>query len=284
MSNREVAEKLLESYESDPDELKLDPSVRFPRRNHTFEEVGLLREIFFPNFWGSSHLTQQENKIDLENRLDDLENLFTRGIALKPRDEARTISKSVIAGLPEVRELLKKDAKAAYNGDPAAVEYAPIIRSYPGFHALMIHRASHLLNNEGARTYAEELSEHAHSVTGIDIDQGAQIGEYFFIDHGTGVVIGETCKIGNHVRVYQGVTLGGKRFEEDEEGVLIKGEKRHPDIGDHTTIYANALILGPVKIGKHVTIGGNTWIEKDVPDYTTVYVKEHPTQEHKEMS
>jgi serine O-acetyltransferase len=159
-----------------------------------------------------------------------------------------------------------------------------IIRSYPGFLAIMVQRVAHALYTDGASEYARELTECAHTETGIDIHPGADIGEYFFIDHGTGVVIGETTTVGDWVRIYQDVTLGALHFEEDEgeEHALKKGYKRHPDIGNHVVIGAGTKVLGDITIGHHVSIGANSWVTENVPDNTQVYVSDHPTQERKQ--
>jgi len=183
-----------------------------------------------------------------------------------------------------LREALKKDIEAAFAGDPSAMDYTEIIRSFPGFTAIMVQRFAHEIYELGAGSYARELGELVHSLTGIDIHPGAKIGEYFFIDHGTGVVIGETCEIGKFVRIYQGVTLGVLHFEKEEnsDGTLKKNYKRHPTIGNNVVIGAGAKILGPIDIGSHVNIGANSWIQEDVPDYTTVFIKEHPELVKKE--
>ncbi len=144
------------------------------------------------------------------------------------------------------------------------------------FRAVLIQRVAHVLYELGVLSYPRELTEHIHSVTGIDIHPGAKIGEYFFIDHGTGVVIGETAEIGDWVRLYQQVTLGVLHFEKEYEVSLKKGYKRHPTIGSHVVIGAGAKILGPVVIGNYVSIGANSWVQEDIPDYTTAFISEHP--------
>ena len=150
-------------------------------------------------------------------------------------------------------------------GDPAAKGYDEIIFSYPGLLAITIYRIAHELHNLGVPIIPRIMTEHAHSITGIDIHPGATIGESFFIDHGTGVVIGETCTIGKRVRLYQGVTLGAKSFPLDKDGNPIKGIKRHPDVEDDVIIYSEATILGPVTIGRGSVIGGNVWLPRSVP-------------------
>jgi serine O-acetyltransferase len=174
--------------------------------------------------------------------------------------------------LPEIQRVLEIDIQTAYEGDPAAQSTMEVVMSYPGVYAIMVHRLAHVLYEERVPLIPRIMSEYAHSKTGIDIHPGARIGEGFFIDHGTGVVIGETCEIGKRVKLYQGVTLGALSFEKDAEGRLVKGIKRHPDVGDHVVIYAGATILGgKTKIGAHSEIGGNVWLTLSVPPYSKVY-------------
>jgi len=167
--------------------------------------------------------------------------------------------------LPEIRALLDTDIQAAFDGDPAAKSLDEVVFCYPGVTAVIHHRLAHLLYRFGAPMLARIIAEFAHSATGIDIHPGATIGESFFIDHGTGVVIGETAIIGRHVRLYQAVTLGAKRFATDESGALIKGAPRHPIVEDDVVIYAGATILGRIVIGKGSSIGGNIWLTHGVP-------------------
>ncbi|HZH55880.1 MAG TPA: serine O-acetyltransferase EpsC, partial [Burkholderiaceae bacterium] len=167
--------------------------------------------------------------------------------------------------LPEIRRLLDSDTLAAFAGDPAARSVDEILLCYPGLHAMIHHRIAHQFYRLELPLLARMVSEIAHSETGIDIHPGATIGEHFFIDHGTGVVIGETAIIGNNVRIYQAVTLGAKRFPADTDGTLTKGLPRHPIVEDDVVIYAGATILGRVTLGKGCTIGGNVWLINDVP-------------------
>ncbi|MGZ4977362.1 MAG: serine O-acetyltransferase EpsC [Methylobacter sp.] len=190
--------------------------------------------------------------------------------------QAVAITREFAARLPEVRVLLDSDIQAAYEGDPAARSSDEVLVCYPGITAIIHHRLAHVLYQLGAPLVARIISELAHSATGIDIHPGAQIGESFFIDHGTGVVIGETAVIGRHVRVYQAVTLGAKRFQKDENGILVKGNARHPIVEDDVVIYAGATILGRITIGRGSTIGGNVWLTHSVPpgsNITQAYVR-----------
>jgi len=163
------------------------------------------------------------------------------------------------------------DAEAAYKGDPAARNIDEVILAYPGFYAIFVHRVAHEFRKLGLDLMARIMSEYAHSKTGIDIHPGATIGESFFIDHGTGVVIGETTEIGKNAKIYQGVTLGALSFPKDHDGNIIKGQKRHPTIEDNVTIYAGATILGGnTVIGEGAVIGGNVWITESVPPHYKV--------------
>lgn len=186
-------------------------------------------------------------------------------------DRANEATKTLISRLPEIRRVLQTDIQAAYDGDPAATSTEEIILSYPSIDAVSIYRLAHELYKMGIPVIPRIMTEYAHQRTGIDIHPGATIGEYFFIDHGTGVVIGETCTIGNHVKIYQGVTLGAKSFKLDESGNPVKGIKRHPDIEDNVIIYAGATILGgDTVIGHDSVIGGNVWLIHSVPPYSKV--------------
>lgn len=175
---------------------------------------------------------------------------------------------------PDLRYLLEEDVQAAYEGDPAAKSYHEVVFCYPGLEAITIYRIAHELHLLGVPLIPRIMTEYAHSKTGIDIHPGAQIGHSFFIDHGTGVVIGETCIIGNHVKIYQGVTLGALSFPRDANGKIIRGMKRHPTIEDEVVIYANATILGgDTVIGHHSVIGSNVWLTQSVPPHTVVQLE-----------
>ncbi len=185
------------------------------------------------------------------------------------------VSLYLLEKIPELRENLTLDVKAAFNGDPAAKSYNEIIFSYPGLFAITTHRIANLLYYKDIPLIPRIMSEYSHSITGIDIHPGAKIGKSFFIDHGTGVVIGETCEIGNNVTIYQGVTLGGKSFPKDQNGRVIKGKKRHPTIKDNVTIYAGATILGgDTVIGENCIIGGNVWIVESILPNSKVTLSE----------
>jgi len=179
----------------------------------------------------------------------------------------------LVDAIPAVRDVLASDVAAAYEGDPAARSLEEIVLAYPGLQAIAVYRMAHVLYASGVPIVPRVMTEYAHSRTGIDIHPGATIGRNFFIDHGTGVVIGETCVIGNGVKIYQGVTLGAQSFPRDERGRVIKGTKRHPDIEDGVTVYSGATILGPIRIGRGAIIGGNVWVTKNVPPETRIVVR-----------
>jgi serine O-acetyltransferase len=180
------------------------------------------------------------------------------------KERARAITRSFAASLPEIRALLVSDVQAALAGDPAASSVAEIMLCYPGTIAVLYHRLAHCLHRLGTPFLARLAADIAHTLTGIDIHPAAQIGASFFIDHGTGVVIGETAIIGKHVRLYQAVTLGARRFPTDESGALVKGAPRHPIVEDDVVIYAGATILGRITVGAGSTIGGNVWLTQSV--------------------
>ncbi len=190
----------------------------------------------------------------------------------KCKETAQLTTIAFMNSLPSIAALLNTDIQAAYNGDPAAVSKEEILLSYPAFEAISIFRLAHRLHELKVPLLPRIMTEYAHQLTGIDIHPGATVGRYFFIDHGTGVVIGETCTIGDNVKLYQGVTLGAKSFELDADGNPVKGIKRHPNIENDVIIYAGATILGgDTTIGHHSVIGGNVWLTTSVEPYSTVY-------------
>lgn len=193
----------------------------------------------------------------------------------KPTGKTPPIIRDFFKALPEVREILRTDIEEAFNGDPSTLHREEVILAYPFIEAIAIQRLAHVLYNSGAPFIPRLMTEWAHARTGIDIHPGASIGSHFFIDHGTGVVIGETCRIGAHVRIYHGVTLGARSFVKDEDGHVVKGGKRHPDVGDHVTIYPNSTILGgKTHIGAHSTIGANVFLMHSVPAHSLVVYEE----------
>ncbi len=179
---------------------------------------------------------------------------------------------SLLENIPELRQSMKLDIEAAYAGDPAATSFSEVILSYPGLRAITIQRFAHLLYHAEIPLIPRMLTEYAHAQTGIDIHPGAHLGKGIFIDHGTGVVIGETCHIGNNVKIYQGVTLGALSFPKDACGMIIKGKKRHPTLEDNVTIYAGASVLGDIVIGHDSIIGGNVWLTESLPPNTRIII------------
>lgn len=207
------------------------------------------------------------------NELDIAGDLLKEMRLLMPKGDPEKTVTDFMNRLSAVRKLVDSDVTAAYEGDPAATSRMEVVMSYPGLYAITIHRLAHELYKLQVPIIPRIMSEIAHSKTGIDIHPGATIGERFFIDHGTGVVIGETCVIGKNVKLYQGVTLGALSFDRDPEtGSLVKGIKRHPNVEDNVVIYAGATILGgDTTIGHDSEIGGNVWLKDSVPPYSTVY-------------
>ncbi len=248
-----------------------------PSRDAVVEAVELLRSVLFPGFFGHSDVTDETSRYYVGVTLDRVRRILAeqvrRGLCFTgesplPADaEARAdrIVRTFLQQLPEVRRLLLTDIQAAYEGDPAATSREETLFCYPGLLAIISQRIAHELHLLGVPLLPRMITEHAHSITGIDIHPGASIGEAFFIDHGTGVVIGETCEIGRNVRLYQGVTLGAKSFPLDEHGNPIKGIARHPIVEDDVIIYAGATILGRIVIGRGASIGGNVWVTEAVP-------------------
>ncbi len=224
-------------------------------------------------------LTRQDQGQLLEQYAKDLEKQILNSLCLLCQQkgecelchiQASKITQNFIAELPSIQKLMLTDIRAAYEGDPAAVDEIETLLCYPGVLAITYQRMAHFLYKSGVRIVPRIITEHAHSLTGIDIHPGAQIGPGFFIDHGTGVVIGETCVIGANVKLYQGVTLGAKSFPLDENGNPIKGIKRHPNLGDNVIIYAETTVLGNITIGEGSVVGANKWITKDVPPHSKV--------------
>jgi serine O-acetyltransferase len=278
----DAAARLAAAYRADADPFPTSDSMDFPRYDQDRQVPSILQELFFPRCWNATPLVRDERTV--ADRLGDLAALLRAGIRPYGTDRPDDAVATVIDRLPEIRTRLKKDVEAAYKGDPAAKSYLEVIRSYPGFFAIAVQRIAHELYAAGEPEYARELTEYAKTETGIDIHPGADVGEYFFVDHGTGVVIGETATVGDRVRIYQDVTLGALHFEEEEgeEHALAKGYKRHPDIGNHVVIGAGTKVLGAITVGDHVSIGANSWVTDDVPANTKVYVSDHPTQERKQ--
>lgn len=253
-----------------------------PSRKVIFEIMDELFEIVFPGY-GEADITWAEIPFFVGDHLNSiflkLSEQTARALRYQcsyrtckptPVDEcklrAERAASKLIHGIPEIRKLLMSDVRAALDGDPAAQSFDEIILSYPCIEAIATYRLAHVLYTEGIPLIPRMMTERAHSRTGIDIHPGATIGRSFFIDHATGVVIGETTEIGENVKLYQGVTLGALSFRRDERGKIIKGGKRHPTLEDNTTVYSNATILGgDTVIGRGSVVGGNVWLTHSVP-------------------
>ncbi|MGJ4889378.1 serine O-acetyltransferase EpsC [Bradyrhizobium sp. HKCCYLRH3099] len=255
---------------------------RPPSREKLAQVVAALTEALFPRHYGQYDLDSENIDYFVGRRLsvglDLLSDQIHRaalfvGDELIPgfrQPEAIELTHSFAKELPALRGILISDLRAAFVGDPAAKSFPEIPIGYPGMTAIIHHRLAHLLYGLGARLVSRLIAEIAHTRTGIDIHPGARIGSGFFIDHGTGVVIGETAVIGDNVRIYQAVTLGARHFPTEEDGTLIKGDARHPIVEDDVVIYAGATILGRIRIGQGSTIGGNVWLTHDVPPNSVV--------------
>jgi len=258
-----------------------------PSRDVVIGLIEALRSVVFPGYFGTSELSVETMRFHVGATLDGvlraMEEQVMRGFCFdcaerspscaQCRERAREATQTFLSRLPAVQHLLSTDAQAAYEGDPAASSPDEAIFCYPGVLAITSFRLAHELYALGVPLLPRIITEHAHSITGVDIHPGATIGENFFIDHATGVVIGETCVIGKQVRIYQGVTLGAKSFPLDDQGHPIKGIPRHPIVEDDVIIYSGATILGRVTIGKGSTIGGNVWLTHSVPPGSRVMTR-----------
>ncbi len=257
-----------------------------PSRKEVVKMIELLQAVIFPGYVGNRDVTEESLGYHLGSSLHQASLIMVdeihRGLCFACQldkadrtpaaclERAQRITAEFLRRLPEIRRQLALDAVAAYEGDPAASSPSEAIFCYPGVLALTCHRIAHVLYELDVPLIPRIIAEHAHSKTGIDIHPGARIGERIFIDHGTGVVVGETAIIGDRVRIYQGVTLGAKSFPLDDDGNPIKGIDRHPIIEDEVTIYSGATILGRVTIGKGAVIGGNVWLTRSVPAGATI--------------
>jgi serine O-acetyltransferase len=250
-----------------------------PSHEKLKELVARIKSVLFPGFFGPSRIHMESLRYHISANLDSIHRLLAeqirRGGCFSHADyaydcsgceaAALEISMQFVRTLPEIRRLLALDAVAAYEGDPAATSPGETIFCYPSMLVMTHHRIAHELYKLKVPVVPRIISEMAHSHTGTDIHPGAEIGESFFIDHATGVVIGETCRIGKGCRLYQGVTLGALSFAKNEDGTLVKGIPRHPILEDNVTVYAGASILGRITIGGNSVIGGNVWLTRDVP-------------------
>jgi serine O-acetyltransferase len=275
--------EIAHTYKGDSGINFIDAS-NLPVRDKIVDILDLFTELLFPGYTGKRTVTKSNiNYIIIDilyHVYTELTEQIERAYKYRCRMEkcdtggcramAEEATEHLLTRLPNIREMLKGDVGAAFDGDPAAKSYEEIVISYPCIIAIATYRIAHELYRKEVPLIPRIMTECAHAKTGIDIHPGAKIGKNFFIDHGTGVVIGETSVIGDNVKIYQGVTLGALSFPKDERGKIIKGGKRHPTIEDNVVIYAEATILGDVVIGKDAVIGGNVWIKESVPAGVTV--------------
>lgn len=268
--------------QSSPQEMRMVPrgDGSFPSVAGLRDIVSLVRAIVFPDFFDCRRNNERIRSCYLGVNIEKLYSLLHTEIRRALRfdntyeeeevsEEASLLALQFIDELPEIKRLLFTDVEAMYDNDPAADNYAEIILSYPVVNAMVHYRSAHVLLKLGIPVIPRVITELAHSITGIDINPGATIGEYFAIDHGTGVVIGETCIIGNHVTLYQGVTLGAKNFSLDSNGHPLN-IPRHPIIEDNVTIYSNSTILGRITVGHDSVIGGNIWLTHSVEPWSRI--------------
>ncbi|MEK6676415.1 MAG: serine O-acetyltransferase EpsC [Planctomycetota bacterium] len=286
----ELVDRLVASYNADTRTQHID-RLYLPNRTEIVQWVRDLLELLYPGFIGRQHLTRHNVAFHVGDLFPRIGEAAYRQIFLclcyadeikqkhsndhRPDEKrARQITLQFLEQIPAIRDVLAGDVQAAYDGDPAALNLDEVILAYPGLLAISIHRLAHSLYQMDVPLMPRIMSEWTHAQTGIDIHPGARIGQNFFIDHGTGVVIGETTEIGNNVKIYQGVTLGALSFPKDERGRVIRGTKRHPTVQNNVTIYANAIILGGTTvIGDNSVIGGSVFVTSSVPPNTTVTTK-----------
>jgi len=280
-----LVDLVVSSYRTDVRTQRIG-KVFLPSRSKMVDLIDQMRQLLFPGFFGHKKLTDQSVRFHVGNLLArlgaDLAEQVNHCMCVEQlcgdcpepdqcRLKAEQIAHGLLKRVPHLRQMLALDAQAAYDGDPAAKSIDEVIYCYPGFFAVMVYRVAHELLVLGSPLMPRMMAEYAHSVTGVDIHPGAEIGKSFFIDHATGVVIGETARIGDDVKIYQGVTLGALSFPKDERGRVIKGLQRHPTIEDGATIYANATILGGnTVIGKGVEVSGNTFVTKSITEHSVV--------------
>ncbi len=259
--------------------------VPMPSLDALAELMACLRAALFPGYFGHTDIHPENMPFYMGTLLDRAQSILaeqvkrglcftcvglTRRQCVACERRSAEVAAALLGALPELRRLLASDVAAAFDGDPAALSTGEVICCYPSIHAVTNYRVAHTLHRLGVPLIPRILTERAHSDTGIDIHPGAEIGERFFIDHGTGVVIGETCVIGRGVRLYQGVTLGAKSFPLDADGKPIKGVPRHPIVEDDVIIYSGATVLGRITIGRGSVIGGNVWLTHSVPPRSRV--------------
>ena len=270
-----------------------------PKHDVVVESIEDLKEIMYPGYRRRERLHFGNITYHVGDLIDRLHDRLTEQIARALRHEdhlsrgtqeldydamGQQLAIKFLHRIPEVRRILATDVQAAYDGDPACNNLDEVIFCYPGLEAITVYRMAHELFRLNVPFIPRMMCEWAHQATGIDIHPGAHVDEYFFIDHGTGVVVGETCRIGKHVKLYQGVTLGALSFDTDSDGALVRGRKRHPTIEDHVVIYANATVLGGrTVIGRGSVIGSSVWLTRSIDPYTTVTMEKPNLKMRSEM-
>ena len=281
-----LSEQLAESY-ANGQGVNHNEGSNLPREAEILDILEKLMELIFPGFGkreahslATLRFSAAETAASVYTQLSDaIQRAYSFTCKLSQScgtcscgDHAIQSTEKLLSEIPRLREILMKDVQAAFDGDPAAKSLDEIILSYPCIKAIMIQRIAHILYCDGIPLIPRIMGEYAHRITAIDIHPGAKLGEGIFIDHGTGVVIGETATIGSNVKIYQGVTLGALSFPKDTDGKIIKGQKRHPTIEDNVTIYAGATILGDIVIGRDSVIGGNVWLTDSVAPGTKITI------------
>lgn len=279
----DVIDVIAASYDSDDEINNLD-SADLPNKRAVITAFNHIMPVLYMGFYSTRALNRTNLRYAISEHLYPAQDILVEQIdravryqermgrlaEKKPEGWSEEVVLRLLEKIPELRRVLNTDVRAAYDGDPAASSIEEVVFSYPSVQAITAYRVAHELYLDDVPMIPRIITEHAHSKTGIDIHPGARVGESIFIDHGTGVVIGETAIIGDRVRIYQGVTLGAKSFPLDDDGNPIKGIDRHPVIEDEVTIYSGATILGRVTIGKGAVIGGNVWLTRDVPPGATI--------------
>jgi serine O-acetyltransferase len=286
---RAITRELLQTFATLNPKLEHLAATPLPDKISVIKVLDDLLEVIYPGYFGRKYIESSKIEHYLGDLLDSIYSRLTQEIFRSVRPVCDSVNDACehchaiaeeqsvlfLRKLVDLRRRLSDDVQAGFDGDPAAKSIDEVIFAYPAIFAITIYRLAHELHLQGIPLLPRIMTEHAHSVTGIDIHPGATIGSGFFIDHGTGVVIGETTNIGNRVKLYQGVTLGALSFAMDEEGKMIRGKKRHPTIEDDVVIYAGATILGGTTvIGRGSVIGGNVWLTRSVPPYTRVVISE----------
>ncbi len=279
MTHAEIKRALLASYESDGGINHLD-GINLPAEESVNQLARDFMHLLFPGYFQASSLNKKDIPAHVDRLLSEIETRLAAELEkclrfnrdADPASRARELTTFVLAQLPELRRVLQTDVAAAYEGDPAARSVEEIILSYPCVLVISLQRIAHVMYRLGVPLLPRMLTEYAHERTGADIHPGAEIGTHFFVDHCTGVVVGETARIGNHVKIYQGVTLGARSFVIDEKGHPVKGVKRHPELKDNVIVYPGATILGgDTIVGENSIVGSNVWLMQTMPPNSIAY-------------